>query len=128
MAVIDDVEIIVNHGKIIPEEVWKTREAWKAQEEKSIKEWNAMSEEKQEVLVEKVEKMLSICRGRVEEWIPSGLVVEEGDYIDVTFRMIVTGLDQEALEKEVVSERRIRAALEEARNLADSAPETTEAA
>lgn len=59
------------------------------------KRFNSMTEEQRASLIERVEKALDGLRGKADEWVPVALRGEVGEYIDVTFRLLLLDMPSE---------------------------------
>jgi len=120
----DGFEFTIEFSELTPELIWKNKDDWTARQEKSITEWNKMTEETKAAVLDIVERSLDRVKDRVDAWVPTSLELQQGQYLDVSFRIVFTELEQETLAKEQITKRRIASAADELRELI--APEVSD--
>lgn len=113
-----NISVEVTGGTLTPSSIWEEKDKWLAMENKSIKEWEAMDEDKKETIVLIVDRTLERLRDRIQDWLPYSLTLDEqGQYLDVTFRMLFSDLEREVATKIDISDRSIKQAASEAEAL-----------
>lgn len=103
-----DEKLEVNIGLLGPADVWKQKDEWVAREAASQEMWNTMSDDHRQAVLDIVGRALDRMHDRLEVWVPTALKVEQGRYIDVTFRILFTELEQEMRAMEEITTRKIK--------------------
>lgn len=116
--------IETKHGTLDPTTIWEEKDRWIERESKSLEAWKEMDEDTKSVLIDIIDKSLQRMRDRLDVWVPASLgtesaPMEQGDYIDIQFRLIFSDVDREKQAKLELTERRLNEAKEEARRLAE---------
>lgn len=116
--------IETKHGTLDPTTIWEEKDNWMERESKSLEVWEKMDEETKAVMIEIIDRSLQRMRDRLDVWVPASLgtgesPMEQGDYIDIQFRLIFSDVDREKQAKLELTERRLNEAKEEARRLAE---------
>lgn len=114
----DDVkeEMTVNVGTLTQADIWKDKERFFEEAKKSQEGWANMSEDQRTALLDIVDRALDRMKDQVERWVPDALQLANGQYMECTFRILFTDLDEEMRRREEVTDRRIaRAATETAK-------------
>lgn len=106
----DDVNPDVQIGILGPAEIWKDKDLWVEREQRSQEGWSNMKDEERQATLDIVDHALDRLRDRLEVWVPSALKIEQGKYMDVTFRILFTELEQEMRAKEEITQRKIKEA------------------
>lgn len=89
-----NVDVTGTIGSTNPMDIWETKDKWVQRAKDSRKEWDKMSQEQRDALVDLVQSSIERMHDRAEEWIPEGLIVEGGNYLDVHIRFILTDIDK----------------------------------
>lgn len=101
-------------GKLTPQNIWEEKDTWEKSESTSYEYWNnEMDEQSRESVLEVVDRALDRMRDTLEEWVPYALRIEQGEFLDVTFRMCFTDLEAELRAQQQITERKIREAAED---------------
>lgn len=105
-----DFEPNISVGVLGPAEIWKQKDEWVEREQRSQEGWAKMTDEERQATIEIVDHALDRLRDRLDIWVPSSLKIEQGKYMDVTFRILFTELEQEMRAKEEITQRKIKEA------------------
>lgn len=111
----DDGEVVhlsTTLGTITPKEIWEQKDVWFEAAKTSREEWDKMPEEKREALIRMVTGAIERMHDRIPEWLPEGLEVSGGNYIDVSLRLLFTDIDKEIDRNEQATSFQIKAATE----------------
>jgi hypothetical protein len=100
-------------GKITPKEIWEQKDVWFKQAQDSREEWENMSDENKEALTRMVTGAIERMHDRIDEWLPEGLTVEGGNYVDIHLRFLFTDIDKEIDRNEAATSFQIKAATSE---------------
>lgn len=115
----DDGEVLIKDilttdvGKITPKEIWEQKDVWFTKAKESREEWEKMPDEQREALERMVTGAIERMHDRIPEWLPEGLTVEGGNYIDVNLRFLFTDIDKEIDRNEQATSFQIKAATKE---------------
>lgn len=108
---VDSIENLdVGIGLLGPADIWKQKDEWVAREVASQEAWGKMADEERQAILDIVDRALDRMRDRLDVWVPSALKIEQGKYMDVTFRILFTELEQEMRAKEEITTRKIKEA------------------
>lgn len=107
---LDDLEIRTGHLDVM--EVWKSKDEFVEMERKSLERWEGIEEARKEAILNVVERVLERLRDNLEVWVPSSLDTSNGKYMDVTFRVLFSDIDEEIAAQEEITQRRIDRAAE----------------
>lgn len=105
-----NLEILVDVGSITPKEIWENKNVWFEQAKNSRESWDGLMDEQREALNRMVRSALERMHDRVDEWVPEGLIVEGGKYMDVNIRILFTDIDKEIERNEAATSFQIEAA------------------
>lgn len=109
-------EMTVNVGTLTQADIWKDKERFFEEAKKSQEGWANMSEDQRTALLDIVDRALDRMKDQVERWVPDALQLANGQYMECTFRILFTDLDEEMRRREEITDRRIaRAATETAK-------------
>lgn len=97
-------------GSLSPTTIWKDREHWLEIQNASVEAWGKMDADQRESVVKFVSHDLQELLETVEDWIPYSLTVEEGKYMDVSFRLIMASLEAHVEEMKKITATQIREA------------------
>src|SRR5688500_17384327 len=96
----DENELGVTVRLLRPADIWKQKDEWVAREAASQEAWRTMVDEERQAVLDIVDRALDRMRDKLDVWVPSALKIEQGRYMDVTFRILFTELEQEMRAKE----------------------------
>lgn len=103
----------VKTGVLGPVDVWKSKDEFIEKERKSQEEWEKMADDDRQAIFEIVGRALDRLKDNIETWVPASLEVQSGRYLDCTFRILFSELEEEIKAREELTQRRIQAAAEE---------------
>jgi hypothetical protein len=109
----NDFYLIIEGDKITPKEIWEQRETWMKRVADSKEIFEAMEPERQQAINRMLQSAIERMHDRSEEWIPEGLDVKGGDYVDLHIRLLFTDIDREIERHEQATSFQIRSASEE---------------
>ena len=98
---------------ITPKEIWEGKDEWFNKAKNSREEWENMSDENREALEVMVRGAIERMHDRIPEWLPEGLTVEGGNYVDIHLRFLFTDIDKEIDRNEQATSFQINAAKDE---------------
>jgi hypothetical protein len=81
-------------GKTTPKEIWESKGDWSGVMNASKEEWGKMADDQREAIINLVTGALERMHDRVEEWVPEGLVVTGGEFLDINLRVLFTDVDK----------------------------------
>lgn len=118
-------------GTITPKEIWENKDEWFNKAKDSREEWDKMSDENKEALTAMVQAAIERMHDRIPEWLPEGLTVEGGNFVDIHLRFLFTDIDKEIDRNDQATSFQIKAAQNETvaaleefeKNLAEDTPE-----
>jgi hypothetical protein len=105
-------DVKTKSGILTPTSIWGEREQWLQLQKDSQAEWEHMNDEQREAILEIVGHTMERLADILEQWVPYSLVVEEGKYLDVQFRIMFATLDEHVEAKKELTSRRVREAAE----------------
>lgn len=109
----DDVVIGTVTGSITPKEIWENKNEWFEAAKTSREEYGKMSDDQREALERMVTGAIERMHDRVGEWLPEGLTVEGGKFVDVHIKLLFTDIDKEIDRNEQATSFQIKAAQNE---------------
>lgn len=81
-------------GKTTPKEIWENKDVWYNMTKASTEFWESLTPEQQEALIHLVTGALERMHDRVEDWVPEGLRVEGGEWLDINIKVLFTDIDK----------------------------------
>lgn len=107
---IDGVETDVTFRNIEKEEYWEERlEVYQAYQT-SREIFDQMSDIEREVIASRVRVMLEALHDNVEGWLPTAFTLNDGDCVNVTFKILKTKIDADISDRERVTSYRLNEA------------------
>lgn len=113
------LELEVSCATLDPSTIWADKDEWIEREAKSIEDWNNMDEETRAAVIDIIDRSLQRMRDRIDVWAPASLTIEQGDYIDVKFRLIFSDMEREKSAQLELTQRRLEEAQEQVRRLTE---------
>ena len=117
----------VNHGKMTPQHAWDWKNKGMTLKKDSTKAWHDMSVDAREATIEIVRHSLERMLDRMEDWVPSSLVVEPGKFIEVKLLMLFNDFDAEVKAMTALTGRKIVEAAEDTQRMIQEYEEAAEA-
>lgn len=106
-------------GILGPADIWRDKDDWAKRELQSREAWSRMNDDDRQAVLDIVQRSLERMLDRLNDWVPSALTVEQGRYLDVTFRILFTELEVELRSKEEITTRQINKAAESTKQLVE---------
>lgn len=97
-------------GSLSPVTIWKEREEWLESQKASVEAWTKMDSDQREAVIQFVGHDLQELLETIEEWVPYSLIVEEGKFMDVRFRLIMASLEAHIEEMKKITAMQVREA------------------
>ncbi len=115
----DIKDLKTSTGILGPADIWRDKDDWAKRELQSREAWSRMNEEDRQAVLDIVQRSLERMLDRLNDWVPSALTVEQGRFLDVTFRILFTELEVELRSKEEITTRAINKAAESTKALVE---------
>jgi hypothetical protein len=109
---VDGLQYEVKADMLRPTDIWDEKDVFLAAERNSLEEWIKMDDETQEAIYEIVDRSLDRLKDRLDIWVPKSLTIEQGQYLDIRFRLLFSDLEKEKKAKQEITARKIREAAE----------------
>lgn len=103
----------VEYNKMTRELLWQQRYKNFETRQRSKEYYAAMDDLEREVIVEKVRNAVAAMYDEVEYWLPTNFLLDEGDEITVSFKILKTSIKSTTEEKRRLTSFRLRAASDE---------------
>lgn len=107
-------EVSSEFGTTTPKQIWESKDVWFEKAKKSREDYEAMSQDQKEALERLVTGALERMHDKVADWLPEGLTVEGGNFLDVNIRFLFTDIDKEIDRNETATSFQVKEALKRA--------------
>ena len=108
------VQTEVTTDALTPSLNWEAREInWKKNEtSKGI--YRAMTEEHREATIKRVKLAMEVMYDNIDKWLPSSFSFDEvGSCLNITYSMVVTDIESDIAEDELVTSKRVKSAAQD---------------
>lgn len=93
-----------------PSEIWESKDVWVAREESSLEIWSKMDISDREIVLNIVDGALGRLRDRLNDWVPTSLSGQGGEYLDVSFRVLFAEIERERRVADIQMKKDVEAA------------------
>lgn len=93
-----------------PSEIWESKDTWVAREESSLEIWGKMDISDREIVLNIVDGALGRLRDRLNDWVPTSLSGQGGEYLDVSFRILFAEIEKERRIADIQMKKDVEAA------------------
>ena len=105
-----EVDFKVEDGILSPADIWKEKERFTEMETRSKQEWEKMDQEHREAILDIVDRALDRLKQNLGTWVPYSIEPKSGRYLNVTFRVVFSDIDDEVLAREAADRKSIEEA------------------